>query len=387
MPSAQVIDLSPTPNKAGSDFGRNFAQGFVENKNRISDDELFEALNLQNEPDPIVALEKLTKGDKGMTPEYKKNRAKELTDLADLKRQEAQQKAQTEYYQKQMEKAEGEEKIKYLDTLYGAPLRAAQKALNEARKDPSQRDYIPGLENQVNQHYNAWNKAVRENAPKGLDLGPIGASEQATTAQPNQQLSAQPAAPQKSKVKVTPDILDAVVDRIKQDYAGNPKETARQIRKAVEEANPDEVPAKVERLVQEKIKSKKLPPKPEEIKQLKDKDAAIKKQNAVIDKRITKSIEGINNDKIRLQYEPDEIIDDIMKLYGLSEEEAMGALAQEIDFKNVPEVEQQELFEYYENWSDTPREALVQTIKDLMYLNRQNYRDKINARYNHVKRS
>lgn len=387
MPAAQVIDLSPTPNDAWRNFGREFAESLTEGYTRKKDDEIFEALDLHNEPDPVKALEKLTKGGKGMTSEYKRNRAAELLELANAKRQQAHEETQRKYYEGMISKAEGEEKLKYLDALYGAPLRAAQKALMEARKDPNQEQYIPALEAQVNQHYNAWNEAVRKHAPEGLDLGPAQGSQQAIVAQPDQSLAPPTNQPpqKKPKVEVTPELIDPLVERINQVYADNPKERANQIRKAVKEAYPNEVPAKQERIIQEKIKGKELPPKPEEIKQLKEKDEKQKKERERQFASIDRAIKDIDNGKkpispgrsayagMKWDHDPEEVINDIAVFLGTDQMQAARILLDNLEFKYVPEEDREAITKYNKDWLDTPMQAVVETVKALRKLNRQNY--------------
>lgn len=374
MPSPRVLDLSPTYNKGLVDFGDSFTRALEQQDTNARDQQILEGIEgYSQEQDPLKKLN-LLENNHRLSPQRRKQERQELIEKAELIRLQEKQ-------DDTISSAKGKDKIAYIDKFYGEGLKQAASALNAARKNPLSED-VPRLEAEYKKMYAQWQNAMQEHAPKGTfddyqgDLNPSQFNEQPQTPQ-------EPEAPAEyighmSMEPVTPDKFPEYVSAAKQHFADDPKTLKEQLGIYVDEAYPDEVPAKKERLVQQAIKGRELKPTPKEIKELKDKDErqlAVEygknKQREFVDKTLKELSDPANYPKYikKGTQKADGLIDQVMKAFGMSEEEAISHVLTNMDFEYVNEKEQEELFDYWEGYTDTERQAVTNTLDELMSLN------------------
>lgn len=88
MPAAQVIDLSPTPNRYGKMFGEGFANRFNELDERRRNNQWFEDA-IGDEQDPLQQAIKLSNSKHPFDPEYVKEKRQQLFDNAEFLQEKA----------------------------------------------------------------------------------------------------------------------------------------------------------------------------------------------------------------------------------------------------------------------------------------------------------
>ena len=76
---------------------------------------------------------------------------------------------------------------------------------------------------------------------------------------------------------------------------------------------------------------------------------------------------------MKWDHDPEEVINDIAVFLGTDQMQAARILLDNLEFKYVPEEDREAITKYNEDWLDTPMQAVVETVKALRKLNRQNY--------------
>lgn len=82
MPAAQVIDLSPIPNRSGAMFGEGFADRYIEKDRQQQNNKWFEDA-IGDEQDPLQQAAKLSMSKHPLDPEYVKEKRKQLFENAE----------------------------------------------------------------------------------------------------------------------------------------------------------------------------------------------------------------------------------------------------------------------------------------------------------------
>lgn len=372
MPSTQVLDLSPSYDEGWSNFGRGFANSIGENYTNRRDEDILGGLeNYYTEQDAVKRLDLLDKA-KGLSPQRKKQERENLFERANLIQEQAR-------IDREIKKAEGQEKINFIDKYYGQPMKEAATALIEARKDPFSKDALPQLQANYDARRKAWDQALRKHAPEGF----FPAIEDEAEAEPN--APQENAAPQAQAIqgqrapieRAAPENVQAFVNAVKNSPDIPATEKPKLIEEYIREANPDEVPAKIERLVREAVTGRSnLPPKPEEIKQLVEKDRKQKEKLRKEEPRLKARIKNLSSPKT--EYTPggaDAAIGKIMEVYGVPEDQAISDLLMSVDFEYIPQDEQMAVYEYWKQWMDTERQAVAATIDQLKKMNHKRWFD------------
>lgn len=415
MPSPNVLDLSPTPNKGWRDFGNSFMESLNTKNSRDRDENILEGIykNIQN---PIERLEAIHTS-RDLSPERKKeelnfnlnrekndreinkenteifNKQQELSNEQEKFRhkvknedrdyalKKAEETRLADATRRVIEKTSKEEKLNAIHATLGAKHKNNIDIYNKFVKEPvnAATPRAKELYQEVMKSGEALDEALRFHAPEGTF--------------PNKQENPIPPPPVNTPVntakakpgndKATKDNLDAYVKEIKEELKDQPERIPGAIKEAVEDAYADEVPAKKKRIYQEKLKEKIIPPSREEIKQNKEKDEEFRRKEAKAKEAKEKKKPGLNkhienfSDPKRMRSSlrggADQAIDEIMNIYDLSEDEAMMQLIDAVDFEYVPREEQQAIIEYWEAYSDTTRQALATSIDELMELNHKRW--------------
>ncbi len=376
MPQAQVIDLSPTYDEGWKNFGKGFASSIGERYENQRDEDILGGLeNYQTEQDAVKKLDLLDKA-KGLSPKRKKQERDNLFERANFMQEQAR-------IDREIKKAEGQEKINFIDKYYGQAMKDAAANLVQARKNaqtnPNAGQMIPQLQADYENKRKTWENALRQHAPEGFFPAIADEAESEPNA-PQESAAPQAQAPQGQQApieKASPDKVKAYADAVRNSPDIPKAQKPKLIEEYVREANPDEVPAKVDRLVREAVTGRSnIPPKPEEIKQLVEKD---KKQKDKIRKKepwLKAHIKNFSDPKrsqSNFRGGADQAIAEIMDVYGVPEEEAISNLLMSVDFEYVPQEEQEAVYEYWKQWMDTERQAVAATIDQLQKLNHERW--------------
>lgn len=410
MPSPRILDLSPIPNEMGRQFGENFAGGFQRAQDRRWFDEA-----VGEEADPYLQLQKMRQSKHPFSPEFSKERRRELfedmdarmargredREIARRKREEGRENIlwgrEDEGYARRINRENAlwdfedlerarlhprqdrAENLNYITSLYGNKYKNDVSTLDKYIKENPIPDeqVLAQLRQNAADSYNEYSSMLRANAPPGLVDPRLASSVETGVAQPSQPMVSSNAPTSLSPVpstqsaisKATPETLSRYGDVLRREVEAG-RRTRDQLKKdakrLVEEAYPYEVPAKKERLAREFETGKEVRPTKEEVVQLKDQDEKNKKRREKLDKDIDKVLA---NKGIPLWHSESQIegfIDDLMELYKLQEEDALVELLSRAEFPNVPDEEQEDIFSRHSEWKDSQREAVVATILDLI---------------------
>lgn len=376
MPAAQVIDLSPTYDEGWMNFGKGFASSVGDKFTEKMDNDILSGIEgYEKEQDAVKKLDLLDKA-KGLSPKRKKQERENLFERAHFIQEQ-------DRINREIKKAEGQEKINFIDKYYGQAMKDAAANLVQARKNaqtnPSAAQAIPQLQADYENKRKAWEGALRQHAPEGF----FPAIKDEVEAEPNaQQESAAPQAQaaqgQAPIERATPDKVKQFADAVRNDPDIPKAQKPKIIEEYVREANEGEVPAKVDRLVREAVTGRSnIPPKPEEIKQLVAKDRQQKEKIKLKEPWLKERIKRLSDPKrngTAFAGGADQAIEEIMDLYGVPEEEAVSQLLMSTDFDYIPQEEQEAVYAYWEQWMDTERQAVAATLDQLEKMNQERYK-------------
>ena len=359
MPSPRVLDLSPTPNETWSNFGKSFTETLERNDTSRREEDIIKKSGYRDEEDPLKKL-KLIEQAEGLSPERRKRERDQAIENADIK-------MKLDQYERNVTKADYEQKLGFIDKYHGEKYREASKALNtylsksQGLGDPK---VIERLQQQKDDAYANLSGELKKHAPPGFF---DKEEEQVAEAAPMEA----PQAPQQQtggRPKATAEDVDA---KARQYLDTHRDETKPKKKKALTRMYVDsgEASLKAKRRAEEEITGRTIKPSKEEIKELEIKDYLQKRNQKEVDDFIKLMEYG------DYAFGYNRLLGVVQEKLGVDEEKAMEYVLDTIEFDNVPDEEQLEVLDFFQTYTDDPAEIVGSLVKELARRNRE-YRGK-----------